>query len=119
MQVVVDPTFQGEQGLLKVWNATNGAVQVTPEGHLLNGNTSAWVTENPVLLQLAEIGQVVVLSGFQPTVKKSTRKPKVVAEEPSSTVEEDLPVAQDDPAPQEETSFAEEATPPADETEAN
>lgn len=110
MKVELDPSFSGEAGMLHVWNETYSAIQVTPEGHLLDGKTSAWVTENSVLLELVEIGQAVVMSGFgapAPTPKKSGKKTKPV-EEPLPSEEEDLPVAQDEPAMEEPTVLVEE-----------
>lgn len=117
MRVELDPSFSGESGMLKVWNETSGAVQVTADGHLLDGKTSAWVTENDVLLELAEIGQVVIISGFDSTSttpvatpKKSGKKPKTVEEpsEPSDT--DSAPVAHDEPSsePTTETVVSEE-----------
>ena len=115
MKVELDPSFNGESGMLKVWNETSGAVQVTADGHLLNGKTSAWVTENDVLLELVEIGQVVILSGVDSpapvaTPKKSGKKPKTVEEpsEPSGT--DSAPVAHDEPSsePTTETVVSEE-----------
>jgi hypothetical protein len=111
MRVELDPSFTGELGMLHVWNETNSVIQVTAEGHLLDGKTSAWVTENPVLLELVEIGQAVVLSGFNspaPTPKKSGKKSKSVEEPSQPAEEEDLPAVQDEVDTQEAVNGSEE-----------
>lgn len=91
MRVELDPTFQGEAGMLHVWNATSGVIQITVEGHLLNPQTSAWVTSNSAILELIELGQAVDLktqSGSGGASKKNGKKAKSVEEhQPTSETE--------------------------------
>lgn len=103
MRIELDASFVGEEGMVKVWNETNGFLQVTTEGHLLPGKTTAWVTQNSAISELADEGLLVILSenGSKPTsVKKNGKKAKV-AEEPSPNIkEEDLPVVPDETVPE-------------------
>ena len=99
MRVELDPSFSGDDGMLHVWNETSGALQITPQGHLLNSKTSAWVTENNVLIELIASGQAVVLSGYEAlpaTPKKNGKKPKTVEEPSEPSAEEDPPAVPDE-----------------------
>lgn len=71
MRVITDKTFTGEDGMVKVWNPLSGPVQVTDDGHLLDGMASAWVDDNETLRELIESGNAVLLDG---SPKKSTKK---------------------------------------------
>lgn len=92
MRVELDPSFSGDAGMLHVWNATDGAIQVTEAGHLLNAKTSAWVTENSVLLEVVELGQAVILSDAP--AKKNGKKSKQSSDQPQPSVQDQSPVAQ-------------------------
>jgi len=102
MRIELDASFVGEEGMVKVWNETNGFLQVTTEGHLLPGKTTAWVTQNSAISELADEGLLVILSknGSQPTPPKKNGKKAKVAEELSPNIkEEDLPVVQGETVP--------------------
>lgn len=71
MRIITDKSFSGEEGMVKVWNPLSGPVQVTDDGHLLDGMTSAWIDDNETLRELIEVGNAVLLEG---TPKKSTKK---------------------------------------------
>lgn len=106
MKINLDPSFAGVSGMLKVWNATGGALQVTDEGHLLSSHKTAWVKESPVLVSLINEGFLTVV-GEPP---KKVSKSKAKQEEPAPIeplVEESVPVA---PAEESEPSFNEEPT---------
>ena len=93
MKIVLDPSFAGESGMLKVWNATNGAIQVTDEGHLLDAHKTAWVEESAVLTALIESGHASVI-GESVSPKKVT-KSKAKPEEPlpiESPTQDNVPV---------------------------
>lgn len=95
MKVELDPSFQGEAGMLKVWNATSGVIQITNEGHLLNPHTSAWVTSNSAILELIELGQAVNLAegtDSGSSSKKNGKKTKSADGNPP-TSETEIPLA--------------------------
>lgn len=98
MRVITDKSFQGEDGMVRVWNATPGFVQVTEEGHLLGAQKSAWVDDNPAVQELIEIGHVVVVGGSS---KKSAKKNGKAKTKPTSQQEsvstDSPPVAQEEP----------------------
>lgn len=76
-RVITDSAFAGEEGMLKVWNPHTGPVQVTDEGHLLDGTATAWVDDNDTLRELVESGNAVLLDGTPQNVTKKNSKPKV------------------------------------------
>lgn len=88
---------KGEAGLLWVWNATKGYLEVTEEGYLLQGETSAWIEETDAVVDLIKAGLLVVVRGQQsPSVKEASENPKKKKSSTtsqSSTEVEDLPVA--------------------------
>ena len=61
----MEPIYDGANasGLLKVWNATKGYLDVSTEGHLLTGETTAWVEETPEIISLIEKGLLVLVEG--------------------------------------------------------
>lgn len=85
MRVITDSEFAGEEGMVKVWNPHTGPVQVTDDGHLLDGMTAAWVDDNETLRQLVESGDAVLLDGTPTKSAKKNLKPKQ-----SSPVKESL-----------------------------
>jgi len=95
MRVITDKSFNGEEGMVRVWNQTDGYVALTAEGHLLNSHQAAWVDDNPVVQNLIEIGHVLVMAG---TSKKSAKKNGKTRTKVQSHQENDtsqgLPVAQ-------------------------
>ena len=52
------PSFETENHTIpsgiRVWNKTNGYLEVSSEGHLLQGQTAAWVEKSPENLSLVE-----------------------------------------------------------------
>ena len=105
-------SIEGKSGLLRVWNATKGYLEVTEDGFLLTGETSAWVEETNAVVALIQEGLLVVVGGQEsPTVQsasENSKKKKSSSASQSSTKVEDLPVA-DEP---ENSSEAEEPTSP-------
>lgn len=94
MKIVLDPLFAGAEGMLKVWNATNGAIQVTDEGHILGSYCTAWVTENPTLIELLKSGHAAVVGEASSPKKVSKSKAKQEEPAPTETSKEDsAPVA--------------------------
>lgn len=91
MRVITDKSFQGEDGMVRVWNATPGFVQVTEEGHLLGSQKTAWVDDNPAVQELIEIGHVVVMAGSSKKSAKKNGKTKVKPTDQSETVITDAP----------------------------
>jgi len=94
MKIVLDPSFAGAEGMLKVWNATGGAIQVTDEGHLLDSYCTAWVVESDVLRGLLESGHAAVVG--EASTPKKVSKSKAKQEEPAPTEpskEDSAPVA--------------------------
>ena len=61
----MEPIYDGTNvsGLLKVWNATKGYLDVSTEGHLLTGETTAWVEETPEIISLIEKGLLILVEG--------------------------------------------------------
>lgn len=77
VRVISDPDFAGEEGMVKVWNPLFGPVQVTDEGHLLDGMTAAWVDDNDTVRELVESGNAVLLDGSPTKTAKKNSKPKL------------------------------------------
>jgi hypothetical protein len=88
--------IQGQAGLLRVWNATKGYLEVTEEGYLLQGETSAWIEETDAVIDLIKEGLLVVVGGQEsPTAQsasENSKKKKSSTTSQSSTEVEDLPV---------------------------
>ena len=63
--------IQGETGLIRVWNATQGYLEVSEEGYLLQGETSAWVEETDGVIALIAEGLLVVVGGQSSPVAES------------------------------------------------
>ena len=76
MRVITDAEFAGEDGMVKVWNPLTGPVQVTDDGHLLDGLTAAWVDDNDTVRELVESGNAVLLDGSPTKTAKKNLKPK-------------------------------------------
>ncbi len=89
--------IQGKAGLLRVWNTTKGYLEVTEEGYLLQGETSAWIEETDAVVDLIKAGLLVVVGGQEsPSVQEASENPKKKKSSTtsqSSTEVEDLPVA--------------------------
>jgi hypothetical protein len=95
MRVITDKTFEGEEGMVRVWNQTPGFVQVTDEGHLLASHQSAWVDDNQTVQDLIESGHVAVLGGSaKKTTKKNTKVRAKATDQSPKDISEVLPVAQ-------------------------
>lgn len=94
MRVVTDKSFAGEEGMIRVWNATAGFLQVSEEGHLLQPQVSAWVDDNDTVRSHIESGMLVALGGTpKKSPKKSTKaKPQEVAPSPSDTSQDQVAV---------------------------
>jgi hypothetical protein len=92
--------IQGKAGLLRVWNATKGYLEVTEEGYLLQGETSAWIEETDAVVDLIKEGLLVVVGGQEsPSAQEASENPKKKKSSTisqSSTEVEDLP-AVDEP----------------------
>ena len=91
MRINTDKTFKGEDGMLKVWNATPGAVQVSDEGHLLDRNRTAWVDDNDTVRTMIDEGHLLLLEGSPVKSTKKNLKPKSKSPEPVSSVPAELP----------------------------
>lgn len=79
----------GPIGFLKVWNATKGYLDVSVEGHLLQGETTAWVSETDAILSLIDQGLLVLLDDQNVSVSSDVsetakKKPPLVVEDQSS-----------------------------------
>ena len=104
--------IQGKAGLLRVWNTTKGYLEVTEEGFLLQGETSAWIEETDAVVDLIKKGLLVVVGGQEsPSAQSASenskkKKPSTVSQ--SSTEVEDLPAVDE----QENKKEAEEPTKP-------
>lgn len=88
--------IQGKAGLLRVWNTTKGYLEVTEEGHLLQGETSAWVEETDAVIDLIKEGLIVVVGGQESSAVQEAgenpKKKKPSTTSRSSTEVEDQPV---------------------------
>ena len=104
--------IQGKAGLLRVWNTTKGYLEVTEEGYLLQGETSAWIEETDAVVDLIKEGLLVVVGGQESPSAQSAgenpkkKKPSTVSQ--SSIEVEDLPAVDE----QENKKEAEEPTKP-------
>jgi hypothetical protein len=76
MRVIMDATFTGEDGMLKVWNPGPGVAQITDEGHLLDGTTVAWVDDNDTVREMIDGGYLVLMEGSPVKSAKKNLKPK-------------------------------------------
>lgn len=79
----MEPSYEkvGFKGALRVWNKTNGYLDVSEEGHLLQGQTAAWVEETAEVIALIEQGLLEVLDGqitidATPAPAETTKKKK-------------------------------------------
>jgi len=98
----MEPIYDGTNasGLLKVWNATKGYLDVSTEGHLLTGETTAWVEETPEIISLIEKGLLILVEGettLSPSetvtpAENAKKKRSSTVTNPSSTSTEDQPV---------------------------
>lgn len=104
MEPITDKNFTGAPGLIKVWNNTFGYLDVSEEGHLLQGQKGAWVEENAKVVSLLETGELVAVGGYQnkdleAQVKATPKKKSKTVEEnetsESVSAPEVLPVAQE------------------------
>jgi len=61
----MEPSYgkSGSKGTIRVWNKTNGYLDVSEEGHLLTGQTAAWVEETDEIVALIDAGLLEVLEG--------------------------------------------------------
>lgn len=61
----MEPSYDkvGPKGTLRVWNKTKGYLDVSEEGHLLTGETAAWVEETDEVVSLIEAGLLELLEG--------------------------------------------------------
>ena len=61
----MEPSYgkTGSKGTMRVWNKTNGYLDVSKEGHLLMGQTAAWVEETDEIVALVDGGLLEVLEG--------------------------------------------------------
>ena len=61
----MEPSYgkTGSKGTMRVWNKTNGYLDVSKEGHLLMGQTAAWVEETDEIVALIDGGLLEVLEG--------------------------------------------------------
>lgn len=102
----MEPSYEkvGFKGALRVWNKTNGYLDVSEEGHLLQGQTAAWVQETAEVISLIEQGLLEVLEGQitlssesapAETPKKKKSSPAVVEEASTNSVTESPVVADD------------------------
>ena len=101
----MQPSYEtvGFKGALRVWNTTIGYLDVSEEGHLLQGQTAAWVEETAEVISLIEQGLLEILDGkiSENTQSSSAETPKKkksspVVEEPSTSSETEGQIAVDD-----------------------
>lgn len=61
----MEPTYDksSTKTAIRVWNKTNGYLDVSEEGHLLSGQTAAWVEPTNEVILLVEQGLLEVLEG--------------------------------------------------------
>ncbi len=61
----MEPSYEilGFKGGLRVWNNTHGYLDVSEEGHLLGGQTTAWVAETAKVISLIEEGLLLLVEG--------------------------------------------------------
>ena len=104
MKPIFDEDFAGAHGLIKVWNNTYGYLDVSEEGHLLEGQKSAWVEETAKIIDLLETGKLIGVGGYEnkdleASVKASPKKKSKTVEEneisESVSAPEVLPVVQE------------------------
>lgn len=76
MEPIFDKSFAGAEGMVRVWNATSGFLEVCEDGHLLNGQTSAWVESSAIVDALVADGSLVLLSGTAPKPNGNSKKKK-------------------------------------------
>ena len=104
--------IQGKAGLLRVWNTTKGYLEVTEEGYLLQGETSAWIEETDAVVDLIKEGLLVVVGGQESpsaqSASENSKKKKSSTVSQSSIEVEDLPAVDE----QENKKEAEEPTKP-------
>jgi len=75
----MEPSYDkvGQKGTIRVWNNTKGYLDVSEEGHLLLGETAAWVEETDEVASLIEAGLLQVLEGkFGAETSESPKKKK-------------------------------------------
>lgn len=93
------PSFETENHTIpsgiRVWNMTEGYLEVSSEGHLLQGQTAAWVEKSPENLSLVEQGLLEIIglsvddAPAAETAPAETPKKKK-SSSPASTVEAPL-----------------------------
>lgn len=81
----MEPSYDkvGPKGTLRVWNKTKGYLDVSEEGHLLTGETAAWVEETDEVVSLIEAGLLELLEGE--VSAQSAVSPKKKKSSPPST----------------------------------
>ena len=81
----MEPSYDkvGPKGTLRVWNKTKGYLDVSKEGHLLTGETAAWVQETDEVVSLIEAGLLELLEGE--VSAKTVVSPKKKKSSPAST----------------------------------
>ena len=92
MEPILDKSFAGAEGMVRVWNNTNGFLQVCEDGHLLNGQTAAWVQSSAMVDALVADGLLVLL-GANGSKSKGNNKKKKQEAMPSPREPEVQPVA--------------------------
>lgn len=95
----MQPIFSEEKqdGMLLVWNSTQGYLEVSAEGHLLEGYKKAWVQPTKDIERLIDADLLVLLDGvisssindvdFNSTVSKKKQSSKTVTIQPPSESE--------------------------------
>jgi hypothetical protein len=105
------PSFETENHTIpsgiRVWNKTNGYLEVSSEGHLLQGQTAAWVEKSPENLSLVEQGLLEIIgmsvddapvaqtAPVETPKKKKSSSSAPTVEAPLSSGTEDQVVADD------------------------
>lgn len=81
---------------IRVWNKTNGYLDVSDEGHLLTGQTAAWVEQTDRVSLLIEEGLLEVIEGeLSPSTTENPKKKKSTSTliKPSPTSDTEVQVA--------------------------
>lgn len=97
------PIFEGTgtPGMIKVWNATNGYLDVSTEGHLLGGGISAWVEETGEIIELLEQGLLIPLENYVVSASSAEKIAKKKQNPVTETSQSSLEIDNDPVVPEE------------------
>lgn len=92
----MEPSYgkAGSKGTVRVWNKTNGYLDVSKEGHLLMGQTAAWVEETDEVVALINDGLLEILEG-QLSKVHSAQSDETPKKKKSSSTADQPPLSSD------------------------